>query len=233
LGTILAIVLLMRIQTPGASEVRGTVSSAWGGALKDVVVTSMPTAEDTTNASGEFALLQPGELVRFSLPGFRPRTVRTEELRKNPAVVLRVDPNAQWNPPTCPANQSGRLISGGEMQFIVGPGVRVRRGQDIDYQTHIVCIRKSCMQHGVGPLWSFGMPPWRYLDDGVAEIQERDVQWQPDRRVHGSEYRRTHPDGTYTRWVGVFGETIAYEHAPKQAAERFDQIIDSLCWRKP
>jgi hypothetical protein len=77
------------------------------------------------------------------------------------------------------------------------------------------------------------MPPWSEFPEGFIELQERDVQWRPDLKGQGREYRSTHLDGTYTRFVGVFGETVAYEHAPKEAAEEFDKIIDSLCWRKP
>jgi hypothetical protein len=33
------------------------------------------------------------------------------------------------------------------------------------------------------------------------------------------------------RFVGVFGESIGYDHAPKDAAEFFDKIMDTLCWK--
>ena len=124
-------------------------------------------------------------------------------------------------------------MSGEQMQFTLDSGVQVRRGQDIDYQANVVCIGKACMQHGFGPLWSFGMPPWRDFPDGFSELKERDVQWRPDLNLQGIEYWGSHSDGTYTRWVGIFGETVAYEHAPKDAADQFDKIIDSLCWRRP
>jgi len=219
-------------QASATPEVRGKVVSASGAPLADVIVLSMPTAEGKTDSLGEFLLKQPSRLVRFSLAGFRPVTKLSEELQKKPTVVLEADPNAAWDPPRCPTNQSGRVMYGDNMQFTLGPGVEMRRGQDIDYQMNVVCIGKSCMQHGFGPLWSFGMPPWRDFPDGFDDLKERDVKWRPDLNLQGSEYRSAHANGTYTRWVGIFGESVSYDHASKDASEGFDKVIDSLCWRK-
>ena len=52
----------------------------------------------------------------------------------------------------------------------------------------------------------------------------------PEPRYGGSEYRGTRSDGTLMRWVGVFGESISYDHASKGSAQSFDKIIDTLCW---
>jgi hypothetical protein len=87
------------------------------------------------------------------------------------------------------------------------------------------------MEHGWGPLWSFGMPPSTEFPAAFSDIRERDVQIRPDLMSKGNEYRAMRSDGTHMRFVGIFGETIAYDHAPKEAAEHFDKIIDTLCWR--
>jgi hypothetical protein len=87
------------------------------------------------------------------------------------------------------------------------------------------------MQHGFGPTWSLGVPP-DGLVEGVQDLQERSVEFLPARGVYGNEYRGRHGDGTFMRFVGIVGETISYDHAPKEAAELFDRIIDSLCWRR-
>jgi hypothetical protein len=73
-------------------------------------------------------------------------------------------------------------------------------------------------------------PPQEYLE-GVTDVQERDIQYRPEVGLQGIEYRGTRDNGTFMRWIGIFGETIGYDNAPKEAAQLFDTIIDSLCWK--
>ena len=117
------------------------------------------------------------------------------------------------------------------MQFVLPRRVGSRKAWDVDYGTNTVCRGKSCLLHGWGGLWSFGFPG-KWLLEGVGVVKERDVQFLPERDLHGNECRAVRPDGTFMRFVGVFGETISYDHASKDVAELFDTIIDSLCWRQ-
>jgi len=57
------------------------------------------------------------------------------------------------------------------------------------------------------------------------------VRFLPEKELGGVEYRGVKSDGTFMRFVGVFGETISYDHASKDTAQLFDAVIDSLCWR--
>ena len=119
---------------------------------------------------------------------------------------------------------------GDQMQFTLPSGVRNRKAWDVDYGTNTICRGKSCLRHGWGGTWSFGFPH-TYLLEGIEKMRERDVQFLPDKELQGVEYRGAKGDGTLTRFVGVFGETISYSDATQDAARLFDAIIDSLCWR--
>ena len=61
-------------------------------------------------------------------------------------------------------------------------------------------------------------------------MNERDVHYLPDLEYQGSEYRGIRNDGTLMRWVGVFGESISYDHTSKDSAQFFDKIINRMCW---
>jgi hypothetical protein len=221
----------MRFQLLGFPEVRGKVISQDGSPLKGVIVRSSSNGAGKTDGSGQFILEQPRGLVRFSMPGYRPATKREETFQVNSTLVLQADPKGQWDPPQCPVSPSGLVMQGDRMQFPLGETIQARRVQDDDCQYYVVCIGKYCMRHGFGPLWSLGMPTWKDFPDGFLDIQERDVRWRPDLDLQGNEYRSTHADGTYSRYLGIFGESVSYNHVTKDAAEEFDKIIDSLCWR--
>jgi len=219
-------------QASNSHETRGRVVNISGEAMSGVTIVNMLTGEQVkSNQNGEFVLLKAGDFVRFSDPGYRPVTKSAKDLLLDSQVTLKRDAQALWAPPTCSTVQIAQPMTGEWMQFALPPRVRLRHGHDVDYQTNFVCLGKACLGHGFGPLWSSGFPP-RGVLVGLSDLQERNVQYRPDVGLQGVEYRATHSDGTSMRWVGVFGETISYEHAPKAAAELFDKIIDSLCWRE-
>ena len=188
-------------------------------------------AETKTKEGGRFSLGKQGSLVRFSASGYRPITKRVEDLGQDSEVTLKADPGGLWIPPQCQVLRGPRMLTGDTMQFNLVSGGKIRRGQDIDYQTNVVCHNRSCMQHGWGPLWSFGLPPWREFPSAFSNVEERDVQIRPNVEYKGNEYRGRRSDGTYMRFVGILGETISYDHATKDAAEYFDKVIDTLCWK--
>jgi hypothetical protein len=80
------------------------------------------------------------------------------------------------------------------------------------------------------------MPPFpeEFLA-GWREITERDVYNYDAPEYPGAEYRGIRADGTLVRSVGIFGETISYDHVTKESARFFDTLIDSFCWieKKP
>jgi hypothetical protein len=112
------------------------------------------------------------------------------------------------------------------MGFVLPKGAKVRRGHDIDYSIQSVEFGKHRLGIGSGLTWSSGSPfPAQLLN--MREMSERDVVFEGE--VRGVEYRGVRTNGTYFRFVGKSGETIEYDGAPKETADYFDAIIDTLC----
>ena len=114
------------------------------------------------------------------------------------------------------------------MQLTVPKHLRVRRGQDIDYQTESVALRGTWMAFNAGPLWSFGFPPAQTLAE-MVQVEEREVKTPTD-GVALADYRGVRADGSRWRTLVKVGESIAYDHADTIAAAQFDEIIASLCF---
>ena len=171
-------------------------------------------------------------------------------LIREPEVVLQKDDQALWRPPACTSLDRSATMQGDRMAFLLPTGTRVRSGRDSDYQTRVVCTGRDCMQLGWGAMWRFGLPPSLpsglrslaerdvscglplSLPSGLKSLAQQDVSYRPEIRLNGVEYRGIRSDGTFWRWVGVFGETIKYDHASRNSAKFFDRIIDSLCWNQ-
>jgi hypothetical protein len=182
-------------------------------------------------ANGYFDLTIGAHVVRFSKDGFRPVTKLTADLQRVPEVRLAQDRAGLWKPPVCTTTKNSSVMDGWHMRFIVPRGVKVREGSDIDYSTQTVCRGRDCLQHGWGPLWSFGMPPnpEKFLTE-LTQVAERDIYNYNAPEFPGFEYRGIRKKEKYVRWVGLFGETIGYEDVSKESAQVFDILIDSFCW---
>ena len=228
LTTLLLLLVVALGQGSGFTELHGRVVDNDRKPIAGVTVLSTPSDEATSDANGEFTLLKASELVRFSAPGYRPMTRTSQELVRSREVTLTRDPQALWVPPACLPGSGTRVIKGTSMQFALPRGATNRKGSDVDYEMNVVCRGKSCLQHGSGPTWSPGFPLPGVLAE-FSTILERDVQVREPGLAY--EYRGIRSDGTLMRFVGMFGETVSYDHAPKEAADFFDKIIDSLCWQ--
>src|SRR5438552_4192902 len=193
------------------AQVRGHVVGPDGAGLPNVKV--LAYFDDLeTDQSGNFFLTGQGPVVRFSLPGYRPKTKLLSDLLKNPEIRLEQNSAALWEPPQCPRGSNKSTMSGWNMRFLLLSGTRVNKGGSVDSSTNTVCRQKECMAHGWGPLWGSRFPNWPGFFEGFRELDERDVYYLPDPNYPGSEYRGTRSDGTRMRWVGVFGESISYDH---------------------
>jgi hypothetical protein len=226
----LVLVLLIASQSVSSRDIHGRVVSNSGDSIRGVVVRSVPSSETRTDENGNFSLIKTGELVRFSAQGYRPVTRSAQDLLRNPETILVADPHSLWTPPDCSSPSDKQLMVGDWMQFKFPKGVRMRHGGDVDFNTNVICQGKACLFHAFGPTWSWGLPEADLLQT-TQNMKERDVEFLPDKGIVGSEYRGRRKDGTLMRFVGVFGETISYDHAPQSTAAFFDNIIDSLCWR--
>jgi hypothetical protein len=64
----------------------------------------------------------------------------------------------------------------------------------------------------------------------MVSVEERDIDtpWGDP----AAEYRGLRQDGTHWRDIGIFSETITYDEADALAAQYFDTIMDSLCFKR-
>ena len=217
---------------PAFGQIQGRVTDANGAGLPGVkVIYDLVQTDEDGRFTLDSKLTEPNEVARFSKDGYLPVTKSFADLLANPEVRMKQDPEGLWKAPQCAVTRRSSITTGDAMQFLVPKGLQVRKGGDIDYSTNRVCRKKDCLQHSWGPLWSAGMPPFpaKYLA-GLHEVLERDILNPRTPNFRGMEYRGIREDGTYTRWVGILGETIAYDGASKESAQLFDALIDSLCW---
>ena len=217
------------------AEQTGHVVDASGTRLAGVRVQSLGDKDQRTDASGSFRLTspkgvvgfsQPDSLVRFSKPGFSPRTLPRAAVVGE--IVLSPARQPSWTPPTCSgpaANRFGEL-----MQFTAPTGVQLRRGADIDYRTVSVRRGRSWLTFGTGQFWTMGLPITGRLSE-MLQVAERDVILSSE--FEGAEYRGTLRNGNKWRTITKFFESIEYYNATAADAAYFDRIIDTLCFEPP
>ncbi|MBL8239575.1 MAG: carboxypeptidase regulatory-like domain-containing protein [Bryobacterales bacterium] len=110
------------------------------------------------------------------------------------------------------------------------PGNGGREFHDVDYSGRSYEVKTATgrhyLQHGHGPLWSFGNPEESDL--------RKSVEYEETRYKDGvTRARGTLPDGTRWRFLGLFGETISYATKDAEAARKLDAIFDAACVAKP
>jgi hypothetical protein len=226
----LASVVLVVVSLPAAIaasrvQLQGRVIGASNSPISDVRVTSLPWDDTHTDSSGRFSLAHPADLVRFSKPGYRPVTKPVSALTAD--VVLEPSDQAPWAPGVCQGSSRKRF--GDTMTFLVPPGHPLRTSQDVDNLTVWVGYRGRWLQFGTGPHWSNGLPVAETLS-AMVSVQERDIEtpWGDP----ASEYRGIRKDGAHWRYIGMFGQSISYDMADALAAQYFDTIMDSLCFKR-
>lgn len=101
---------------------------------------------------------------------------------------------------------------------------------DIDYSGRAYEVKTATgrhyLQHGYGPLWSFGTPGDMNLRDSISyeEIRYKDGV---------TKARGTLKDGTIWRFLGLFGETISYATNDAAAARKLDTLFAAACVARP
>lgn len=182
-----------------------------GEPLEDVWV--LPAeGQLTTGANGRVAGRTTSPLLAFRKREYQAVIVAP---REGFTVVMR------RTGPELPLPRCGKPGDGWTFQVRgAGPG---REFHDIDYRGRSYRVKTRSgwhsLRHGRGPLWSFGAPSGRYLEQAV-EYEERsfgDI----------TAARGVLRDGTRWRYLGVFGESVGYE-----TARRLDLWMDRVCVKR-
>lgn len=139
----------------------------------------------------------------------------------------------QYSLPACKDSESGKFV-GERFRLVLPKTVILKQGHDIDYQNYWVGFGKGkglvWMHGGFGPTWSSGKPTSGWLEStGVLESRS----WVFEKNSSkGVDIKGRLANGNYSRFIGMPGETVEYCDVPKDAAEYFDRILDSICFRE-
>src|SRR5436853_3893926 len=118
-----------------AAEIKGTVKSASGKPLSEVLIFPNRSLNDIaeTDSNGHFSLPSHGRVISFRCAGYRPLIGIVDEATTNLSVVLEEAAATEWLIPACSRIQdSGRRV-GFSLRLPIPKGAISREGRDIDY----------------------------------------------------------------------------------------------------
>jgi hypothetical protein len=106
---------------------------------------------------------------------------------------------------------------------------RTASGRDIDYSVRSYYIDTTSgpkgIQHGEGPMWSFGIP----VDDYVwKSAKYEDVSVQAG-KITIVDARGQYANGDLWRFLGKFGETASYQDVDEKTGAVLDRVLDGVC----
>jgi hypothetical protein len=224
--------LLVALFQQPAVQIRGRVVGDDGKPVEGVqiAVDSVRAASRTDDGGGFVVSISAHPelpaLVRFSGPGIQPLTKQMASNSPQDVVItVHKATDSLWKISQCAAKP--RFGGAFAMAFQVPKNVTVvRSSRGFDSANGRIDFKNSHMGYGAGFNWSEGLPLSIQLRD-LSDISERDINFAEG--VIGAEYRGVHSDGTYFRYIGKSGETVSYDHAPRDAALFFDAILETLC----
>lgn len=151
----------------------------------------------------------------FSSPSFQAQTITLTECKKEAGNSRKV---------------GDRLI------FIVPKGAKVKTGSDVDYSEYSITVsagKKKYFLSGIfGPTATSGVVPKDLLEEGVVDEKHwRFRDPNSTRDVTGVDARGRNKNGNYWRYFGTLEEAAHYTDVPKEAADVFDKIFDSVCYK--
>jgi hypothetical protein len=131
--------------------------------------------------------------------------------------------------PACADGIQNKKTLGQRLRFEVPKGAKLKRGKDIDYVDYNVGFGKGTERvwmHGIhGSNASGGKVSSELLDTNI--ISQR--IWKSE-GIEMVDARGTLTNGHYWRFIGIFGEQVAYKNVPKDAADYFDRMLDTICY---
>jgi hypothetical protein len=217
-------------QSPMTLPLTGTVTDAAGKPIAGVRVTSWPSEDTRTDASGHYTLSKPRDLVRFSLTGYRPVTKTLNNLTA--PVTMEVAAERPRALSACSeAVKRDKRQADMSLRVTLPRMSKIKAGADADNRIVAMGFHVDWMMHGVGANWSYGLPELKVWKQFV-KVEERDITVD-DPQVIISDYTGMLQDGSHYRFIGILGESISYVDATVDSAEYFDHLLDTLCWNAP
>ncbi len=226
-----------------AMVIRGIVTSTTGIPIPGVEVYGSKTCKSClklkiektkTDKSGSFILRDPGELVRFRHPHFRPVTRLVEQTNEEIHLQLEESDATDWILALCTEQKETGKRVGSFFTFLIPPGVKVRTSGELEGQTYAVRYDKK---NEWLRIWS-GAPytvdrdaeHWKFLESN--SFGERWIRWNADSPL-GIDAQGTTKKGRAWRSAAFLGERAEYRDVSDEAADYFDKIIASACPAPP
>jgi hypothetical protein len=215
---------------PRSISLTGTVEDETGKPLQGVWIGhGNSKTGDTTDATGHFSLATQAPAIVFRKAGFDSKYVK---LTADGALTILLH-RSRFSFPECAASDVCTYL-GRTGQFCVPniEGISVSgNNADIDYQTRLFSFKSgqqtTTLQHGAGPMWSFGIPLDREVW-GSTEYSEKNYDYHSILIVDAQGAKA---DGKAWRFLGMFGETLSYVDIPPEYKQRLDQLLDGVCAR--
>jgi hypothetical protein len=217
-------------QSPLTLPYTGTVTDASGKPIAGVRVVSGAAEDTRTDAGGRYTLTKPLDLIRFSLPGYRPVTKLLSTL--NGPVILELAAERPRVLPACSdAVKHDKRQADMPLRLSLPRLAKIKTAVDQDDRVLAVGYRVDWMMNAAGSRWSDGLPELKLWKQAI-KTEERDITVD-DPGVLIADYSGMLQDGSHYRVIGLRGQRISYTDATVDSAAYFDSLLDTLCWNRP
>lgn len=207
-----------------------TVTDANGAPLKEAFVESIELPDTlgsrlaATDANGTAVFNGRLESFIVRCAGYRSRWLRTKSATSS-ITLERFDGKF----PIC-APQTQCYTE--DTRFCVPKrfSLKTTTWGDADYNGITYCLNhgpeRSCIAHGFGPLWSFGIP---IVGESADLDAFEEVVYAVGRIsvVTSSGVQNKSP----WRFFGILGETMEYKRVPSSGKSQLDEVMDAVCFR--
>jgi hypothetical protein len=216
---------------PQSQHVTGQVVGEDGNPIAKVRLYHIDTPGNlVTDSDGRFSFDTSAPTFVLQRPGFQSAFLRTGDA-SSLLIVLRKIPRSTSFPVCSDANPSGAAPGwSGVFQIPRTQGVKVSREVlDVDYWSRSIQMksRSSLLQatQGRGPMWGGGEPK----DELVwSSIRYREQTYELEGRLL-TDAKWWLPNGTCSREIGVFSESVSYSNIDCGLTEPLDRVLDGIC----
>ncbi len=232
---VLIVLMLPSLTFAQLSLLKGTVKTKDGKPLTGVYVYFSMFAGVETDQDGIFKLSKTArdQVISFKLQGHQPLSIILEPKTDSLNVILEEVSEDSWVIPACSEkeNKQKRKDFLYPLMFLIPGDAKIKSINDIDYSETFIGYKGKDKPEWLkimdGSFASSGRPLDRLFlaskQFNTKMVKLEDREWV--------DYRGITIDGKHWRWFGGIS-FVSYETPSDEAAEYFDKIIDSACWRE-
>lgn len=181
-----------------------------------------------SKTDGSFSIPSYDKVIFFRHPNYKPITKVMEPSVTSLEIVMTEVGNSAIDLPACASIKLGGKWLGENIKLQTPIGAKSKHGFDTDYGYFTISKKvekRTAWISGVyGPMATPGIPHYEWILDAV-EFSEHSYKGMG----LFSDMRGKSKDGTYWRYIGMFGEAIEYSGLTLKEAEYFDKIIGNAC----